>query len=275
MATFCEGVVQNIERTECIGNSLVKINSNFSGIEAAGCNLENRTTTIENTFIKQLSAGNNIALTPSSGLGNIVTVSSLMNNSFFRATEQYPVYTSDVNLRVQTQYDQAFNPTASGRSITANPTNIWRALNTVEYTENNFASLSTVNGNKNSTYVSLIPGTYYIEAGAGMMMTESHAVSLLKFTPGQTNYTPIANGLITYSEFASNYASVVSHLCGKFTFTSATGIILWNAFYGSYGGNRAILGALGFAHNGDQNQSWLTTYLPKITTAWINIAKLL
>jgi hypothetical protein len=40
MATFCEGIVQNIERTECIGNSLVKINSNFTGLETAGCDLE-------------------------------------------------------------------------------------------------------------------------------------------------------------------------------------------------------------------------------------------
>ena len=41
MATFCDGIVQEIERTECIGNSLVKINSNFSGLESAGCDLEN------------------------------------------------------------------------------------------------------------------------------------------------------------------------------------------------------------------------------------------
>lgn len=43
MATFCEGIVQDIERTECIGNSLTKINSNFLGLETAGCDLENKT----------------------------------------------------------------------------------------------------------------------------------------------------------------------------------------------------------------------------------------
>jgi hypothetical protein len=47
MATFCDGIVQEIERTECIGNSLVKINSNFSGLETAGCDLESRVAQIE------------------------------------------------------------------------------------------------------------------------------------------------------------------------------------------------------------------------------------
>lgn len=41
MAT-CKGdnIVQVIERTECIGNSLVKINSNFKGLDAATCELQ-------------------------------------------------------------------------------------------------------------------------------------------------------------------------------------------------------------------------------------------
>ena len=272
MATFCEGIVQEIERTECIGNSRKTINDNFSGLEAAGCVLEKRTTVIEDTYVKQLSAGNNIVLTPSSGTGSIVKISSLVNSPFFRATEQYPIYTSDQYLKVQAQYNQTYNPTASGRTITSRPTNIWRNLNTVEYTESGFASLSTVNGNHNSRYVSLVPGTYYIEAGAGLMQTEAHAVSLLKFTPGQTNYANIASGLIVYSEIASNYGSAVSHVCGKFTFTSTTGIVLWNAFNG---GTVVTLGSLGFAHFGDQNQTWLSTYMPKMTTAWINITKLL
>jgi microcystin-dependent protein len=55
MATFCDGIVQNIERTECIGNSLVKINSNFLGLENAGCDLENLVTTIQTMFVGTIS----------------------------------------------------------------------------------------------------------------------------------------------------------------------------------------------------------------------------
>jgi len=55
MATFCDGIVQNIERTECIGNSLVKINSNFSGLETAGCDLENLVATIQTMFVGTIS----------------------------------------------------------------------------------------------------------------------------------------------------------------------------------------------------------------------------
>ena len=51
MATFCDGIVQNIERTECIGNSLVKINNNFAGLESAGCDLETLVNTLEETLL--------------------------------------------------------------------------------------------------------------------------------------------------------------------------------------------------------------------------------
>ena len=63
MATFCDGIVQNIDRTECIGNSLVKINNNFTGLESAGCVLENTVdglstnlTTLSTNFVNLSSA---------------------------------------------------------------------------------------------------------------------------------------------------------------------------------------------------------------------------
>ena len=59
MATFCDGIVQNIDRTECIGNSLVKINNNFTGLENAGCGLqndiENLIITIQTMFVGTVS----------------------------------------------------------------------------------------------------------------------------------------------------------------------------------------------------------------------------
>jgi hypothetical protein len=63
MATFCDGIVQNIERTECIGNSLVKINSNFSGLETAGCDLENELAAVEASVISLSSITNQITPT--------------------------------------------------------------------------------------------------------------------------------------------------------------------------------------------------------------------
>lgn len=100
MDNFCDGVVQNIERTECIGDSRQKINSNFLGLKEAGCALEerttavenrttaveNRTTTIENTYVKQLSAGNNITLTPSSGTGNLIKIDSFARPTYVNIT---------------------------------------------------------------------------------------------------------------------------------------------------------------------------------------------
>lgn len=62
--------VQNIERTECIGNSLVKINNNFKNLDLAICG-------IGSTYVNQLSAGNNIILTPSSGKGNLIRIDAL------------------------------------------------------------------------------------------------------------------------------------------------------------------------------------------------------
>jgi len=39
---ICTGnnIVQTIERTECMGNSLTKINSNFAALDTASCNLQ-------------------------------------------------------------------------------------------------------------------------------------------------------------------------------------------------------------------------------------------
>ena len=53
MAT-CTGdqYVENIERTECIGNSLVKINNNFKNLDIAVCELENKSlSTIDSSTI--------------------------------------------------------------------------------------------------------------------------------------------------------------------------------------------------------------------------------
>lgn len=63
MANFCDGIVQNIERTECIGNSLTKINSNFSELQEAGCNLQNDLTSLQDLTKTYITAGiNNIRL---------------------------------------------------------------------------------------------------------------------------------------------------------------------------------------------------------------------
>ena len=39
-------LIQTIDSTECVGNSLVKINSNFSSLETAVCNLQSSTSLI-------------------------------------------------------------------------------------------------------------------------------------------------------------------------------------------------------------------------------------
>ena len=195
-------------------------------------------------------------------------------NYMFRATESYPVTATDTELQVVTQYvNQTGNPTASGTSLGSGFTNIWRKLNTIEYNYNSFASIQTVGGSSNATYVQLSPGTYHIQAGASLQQTETHCVSLLKFTPGMTDYTSIANGSVSYSEKASQYASAISMVAGRFTFTQTTGIVLWNAFNGSNNGKIPFLGSMSFAHNGAP-PDWLKAYLPKIVTAWIDIQKI-
>lgn len=50
MATSCNGdlYVETIERTECIGNSLAKINSNFAALDIAICTVEGTTSKLNN-----------------------------------------------------------------------------------------------------------------------------------------------------------------------------------------------------------------------------------
>lgn len=54
---ICTGdtIVQTIERTECIGNSLTKINSNFKNIDVACCELSNEIGTIQSSFVGSVS----------------------------------------------------------------------------------------------------------------------------------------------------------------------------------------------------------------------------
>jgi hypothetical protein len=54
---ICTGdtIVQTIERTECIGNSLAKINSNFKNIDVACCELSNEIGTIQSSFVGSVS----------------------------------------------------------------------------------------------------------------------------------------------------------------------------------------------------------------------------
>ena len=59
MAT-CNGdsIVQTIDRTECIGNSLTKINFNFSALDKAGCELSNTLTNYINNSLKVIDTPN-------------------------------------------------------------------------------------------------------------------------------------------------------------------------------------------------------------------------
>lgn len=54
---ICTGdsIVQTIERTECIGNSLTKINSNFAALDIASCELENIITSFQTMFVGTVS----------------------------------------------------------------------------------------------------------------------------------------------------------------------------------------------------------------------------
>lgn len=54
---ICTGdtIVQKIERTECIGNSLTKINSNFRNLDVASCELSNDIDSIKSSFVGSVS----------------------------------------------------------------------------------------------------------------------------------------------------------------------------------------------------------------------------
>lgn len=71
----CRGnlFVQGIERTECIGNSLIKINSNFSELDTAICESDNKIETVKSTYVKQISAGEGISVRTN---GNVTEVSN-------------------------------------------------------------------------------------------------------------------------------------------------------------------------------------------------------
>jgi len=191
------------------------------------------------------------------------------------------------NLTLKNLYSQNGNPTANGTAITDPATNVWRRLNNVEIftssagndsrvTGSPFAQLNNVN--TNGTYVLLQPGTYDIHAGGSLLMTETHCMSLMKFTPSKNDYTIIAPGTVCYNEIAGSYNSNVSFAGGRFTFSSAVGIALFHVFGGSYTPSKGTptytqLGGFPIQYIANP-PDWLLRYLPTMTTAWINIEKI-
>ena len=66
---FCNKGIEIIDRNECIGNSLSKINNNFVILDSTLCSLTGVTA-----GVGQIVAGSNITISPSSGTG-VVTIS--------------------------------------------------------------------------------------------------------------------------------------------------------------------------------------------------------
>ena len=62
-------LTQTIYDTECLGDSLVKINSNFNSLDTAVCN-------VSSSYVSKIVAGSNVAIAPTAGTG-VVTVSAL------------------------------------------------------------------------------------------------------------------------------------------------------------------------------------------------------
>lgn len=243
-----------ISGSECIGDSLTKINSNFSNLDSSLCNLNtnfiNLTSTIPSVTFK---------------------------NKFFRATEIYPTTYTNTDLLLSQLYNNSYNVTSNGTVLTdISATNIWRNLNNVQNSYS-FASLSSVSissiaAQNNTKYVLLSAGTYHIQAASTLQYSNSHCVNLLKFNPLSGNYTAIAEGSLAYSD--SSITSGVSggpstsFVEGRFTFTEATGVILFNVISSPY---TTQVGSLGFTNGSGGIPSWLTSYMPSNVTSWINI----
>ena len=243
-----------ISGSECIGDSLTKINTNFSNLDESLCTLNtnfiNLTSTIPSTTFK---------------------------NKFFRATEIYPTTYTNTDLKLTQLYDNTYNVTANGTVLSdISATNIWRNLNNVQNSYS-FASLSSVtvssvDAQKNTKYVLLSSGTYHIQAASSLQYSNSHCLNLLKFNPLSGNYTSIAEGSLVYSD--NSITSGVSggpstsFVEGRFTFTEATGVILFDVISSPY---TTQVGALGFTNGSGGVPSWLTSYMPNNVTSWINI----
>ena len=242
-----------ISGSECIGDSLTKINTNFSNLDESLCTLNtnfiNLTSTIPSTTFK---------------------------NKFFRATEIYPTAYTNTDLKLTQLYDNTYNVTANGTVLSdISATNIWRNLNNVQHSYS-FASLSSLSSTapqeNNNKYVLLSSGTYHIQAASSLQYSNSHCLNLLKFNPLSGNYTSIAEGSLAYSD--NSITSGVSggpstsFVEGRFTFTEATGVILFNVISAPY---TTQVGALGFTNGSGGVPSWLTSYMPNNVTSWINI----
>ena len=89
-----------IDKTECMGDSLVKINSNAASFDS-------RINYLSSNYVYQLSAGPNIYLTPASGLGNTIAITA-SSTSISRAWATFdgsltPALTAGTNIAAITK----------------------------------------------------------------------------------------------------------------------------------------------------------------------------
>lgn len=289
-------IALKIDGGDCIGTSRTTINDNFAAIENLVCNLSTApmqvtdSNTIDLTYttatrtltadvrpgvistqelVTEASVNDNFLLYQNSS-GSLKRIpAGYIANNFFRATESYSVLAT--NLTVASIYvDQTGNPTANGTAITTNPTNIWRRLNTIDYSSGSFAALKQVGGSANGTYVELSAGLYDISAGANMHSVDTHCIALVQFTPGLTNYTTIATGTLASTDVdGATFDSVTSYTRGRFNFTTPVGIGLVNIYTGKYGKLNPTIGGKPFP----TVPAWMAPLLPAVDTAWIEITK--
>gem|GEM_PF-6918058 len=178
--------------------------------------------------------------------------------------------------------------------INAPVTSLFRQFNNVEYISTitgneGFATLNPGNTSGNFATVSLDPGTYQITAGGTLLQASTHCVGLVEVTNGVTPKI-IATGTICNSNNTSLGNSNTSTVTTRWT---TTGYNTTNASIGLLHAFTAHSANIGTAKAPEYNYaslgrplqatpvtntlqypSWISEYLPYVTTAWMDIEKI-
>jgi len=279
-----------------VGNANTATNANYASTAGSASSASSATTAGTASQANQLTTARNIALAGAvtgnadfSGAGNITINTSPgpgLTTNYFRATEVYASTRSNKDMSIRTLYAGSYTtninntPTAAGTTLDSRPTNVWRRLNTVEYSAS-FASINQFN-NAFGTYIEINqPGLYEIHAGGTLAGARNHCVLLLRFNPAVSapTYEPIATGTIMSNDPNGVENSSTSIVGGRFNFTGVTntgnrsGVALVHIYRNDEKVARdVLLGSESFPS--PWNSTWLTNMLPNVVTAWFEVKKI-
>lgn len=285
--------LQTARRIELSGDALGFVN--FDGtqnttltasvLSAARAVLANQSTRLQTARRIELS-GSIIGAANFDGSSNITintTKSVGAGSDYFHAQEQYNTTAANnaTAMGIRALYGSNtvtnFSPTANGTNLDSRPTNIWRKFNTI-ISNPGFASIKTYTTGPtvSGSYIEINQtGTYDIECEAGIGGSYIHNIVLVTFDPAfGAPYTTRSVGQIINNDPDLNESSNTSRLRCQVTFTEVPiGIAIIHILYNYTSGSSSDVRIGGLNYPSTGSPAWLTSLVPKVNTASIEITK--